>query len=842
MIALNSYENRVYLVYCDDAPSVVVKFYRPGRWTDAQIEEEHAFVARAGRSAKCRRSRRSRSTDATLHEDGDLRFAVYPRRGGRTPELDDRDTLTWLGRYIGRIHAVGATRRSCTGPRSTSRAFGDEPRPHGRLPKSRNRPRRRRAEDPPHFTNVWPGPWTQDWRALRADGRSRGRRMVFVDDVRRMAGGDWLVDRYELIGESARRIESVSVPDGDSTLLPLPQRVYLESKKDSAAMRRSLHPLVCYQPETGKVFFLNGRRGKQQAEYLCYDGGDVLRLDPGPDHRLLLSQVLGQPVDLETAAMWAAASSAEDVPDTFPPTGTPERTVGEFELLSRLGMGGMGVVYRAWQPSLGRQVALKCMIRSGDPKGEVRFAREIRALGKVEHPNLVKVYTSGSDGEQWFFAMELIEGAELSSVCEQLAGRDASTVDQSTWREAISSACSKARSNETPLSDSRLDLGVPGAGQTPPEVSKSLGAADLASPGGPGYIRRVVEIVERVADAVQALHEAGVIHRDIKPGNVMITADDQTPVLMDLGLAQVADETQGRSTHTRQFVGTLRYASPEQVLSAARVDRRSDVYSLGATLWELLTLRPLFGATDETTIPDLMLEIQQKAPASPRKYNAQVPRDLEAIVQKCLEKDRARRYSTAADLAADLNRFLKGEPVAAQPPSLGYIAGKYMRRHKLPLAATAAVVLMLTVGAVMAFYRINEERKDAVEARNREAGAKLDAQNRATEASTLASQNRKLAEQEAASRKEAERQLRFSRLAAYNASLDRASKLISNDDAAAVRILEDTEQCPPALRDFTWGHQLGLAHRERWVAACRPFAGSSAGFLAGWICLRNGRG
>ena len=99
-----------------------------------------------------------------------------------------------------------------------------------------------------------------------------------------------------------------------------------------------------------------------------------------------------------------------------------ERTIGEFELLSRLGQGGMGVVYRAWQPSLGRQVALKCMLRSGDPKAEARFAREIRALGRVEHPGVVKVFTSGSEADQWFFAMELVEGADLARVCEQLSG------------------------------------------------------------------------------------------------------------------------------------------------------------------------------------------------------------------------------------------------------------------------------------------------------------------------------------------------------------------------------------------------------------------------------------
>ncbi len=131
----------------------------------------------------------------------------------------------------------------------------------------------------------------------------------------------------------------------------------------------------------------------------------------------------------------------------------------------------------------------------------------------------------------------------------------------------------------------------------------------------------VVEIFRRVAEAAHALHEAGVVHRDIKPGNIMITAEGRAPVLMDLGLAQLADEAEGRLTRTRQFVGTLRYASPEQVLAAGRIDRRSDVYSLGATLWELLTLRSLFGAGDETPTHELMLRIQTTDPERPRRYN-----------------------------------------------------------------------------------------------------------------------------------------------------------------------------------------------------------------------------
>ncbi len=159
-------------------------------------------------------------------------------------------------------------------------------------------------------------------------------------------------------------------------------------------------------------------------------------------------------------------------------------------------------------------------------------------------------------------------------------------------------------------------------------------------------------------------------------------------VLMDLGLAQLADETEGVLTRTRQFVGTLRYASPEQ-MGGATLDRRVDVYSLGATLWELLTLRPLFGVTEQTPTPDMILKLQQVEPERVRKLNPRVPADLEAIVLKCLDKDRTRRYATAAELSADLARWQRGEVVLAQPPSLGYLLRKKLRRHWVPVTVAA---------------------------------------------------------------------------------------------------------------------------------------------------------
>jgi WD40 repeat protein/serine/threonine protein kinase len=616
-----------------------------------------------------------------------------------------------------------------------------------------------------------------------------GRRLVHVADVRRLASGGFLIERYLLVSEAPRRLEPLQLPEAEMSRLPRPDRVYLEGRRDPRVSvpfptLRSLYPLVQFDLDSSSLFFLNGCRGPKKVEYLCYSSGAVRQHDPaGKDQRELLARVLGQPVDAGSVESWAADSPGDELP--VAPAGA--QAMGEFELLSQLGKGGMGVVYRAWQPSLGREVALKCMLRSNDPKAEERFAREIRALGRVEHPNVVKVFTSGAEGTQWFYAMELIEGAELSRVCAQLAGSSATEIDAGRWQQALTCACEEARSQETPLGAGAAPSTRGGSGRTAPEVEPP--AAPARPAGGHGHVRQVVEIVRQVAAAAHALHEAGVVHRDIKPGNIMLTADGAHPVLMDLGLAQLADETDAKLTRTRQFVGTLRYASPEQVLAAGPVDRRTDVYSLGVSLWELLTLRPAHGADDNMAPPDLMTRIQTTDLERPRRYNPHVPRDLEAIVMKCAEKDRSRRYATASDLADDLGRFLNEEPVMAQPPSLRYLAGKYMRRHRVALRVAAAVAVLLFGGAVAAFVGIDLARREAIYA------------------------TKKL--QEAVEEKD--EQLYVSNIAVAERELTSSG----GDVTLASRLLE---RCPEQLRGWEWDYLMRLRDGGR-----APLAGAENG-------------
>ena len=536
-----------------------------------------------------------------------------------------------------------------------------------------------------------------------------GRKLIYVADVRRQKSGAWLVERYELIGESARRIESLDLPESGPDHLPKPERLYIEthvraSAEANTSCLRSLHPLLIYDVETSEVFFLNGRRGQRKADYLSYRSGNVKREGLQADQREFLGRVLGAAVDDSEIQHWAKRSRAEEPAAADDHNDEPRRTIGEFELLSRIGRGGMGVVYRARQPSLDRDVALKCLLRSGDPKSEARFAREIRALGRVDHPNLVKTFTSGSEGDQWFYAMELIEGTDLSRVCYALSASNASEVTDRDWINALSTACDESRATEEPLSEDSADGGVSrtasraDAEAVPREASPP---AVTAVPSSASYMSRIVEIVRQVAQAAHRLHQAGVVHRDIKPANIMVTEEGAHAVLMDLGLAQLADEAEGRLTRTRQFVGTLRYASPEQVLAAGQLDRRSDVYSLGATLWELLTLQPMFAATESTSTPELMHRIQYEEPSRTRRHNPRVGKDLDAIVMKCLEKNPNRRYTTAAELADDLRRLQQGEPIRARPVGRIGRLGRWCRRH--PMAAAAAI-LLLSLCLVAGFF------------------------------------------------------------------------------------------------------------------------------------------
>ena len=513
-----------------------------------------------------------------------------------------------------------------------------------------------------------------------------GNRLMYVSEVRPRKG-KWVVSRFELSGENPRRQPVLELSRSGETMVLDEERVYLFDEEGAA---RPLHPFTVFDPENEEFLMLNARRGGGRTEYLCYTSGRTEEVaELGAEPRELLADVLKLEVTQEQVDDWAAEAEEED--ESFNPEESSfgQRMLGEFELITELGRGGMGVVYRARQPSLGREVALKKLLKTGGGS-EQRFLREIRALGRVEHPHLVKILTSGSVGDDWYYAMELVDGVPLSAVCSKLQQRGSvvGDLDLETWENALTTACSEVRKSEKTVGDST-------ASDTHRVVASPVADVPQKLRTGKGYVERVIELVRQAASAADSLHEAGILHRDVKPGNIMVTADGRRALLMDLGLAQLSDEEDGRLTRTRQFVGTLRYASPEQVLAAEKVDRRSDIYGFGAALWELLTLQPLFGADETVPEAEVMRRIQLDEPEAVRRYNPRVDRDLDAIIGKCLEKRADRRYATARELSEDLRRWQRNEPVLARRVTKLEKSMRWFARR--PALAATCLLTVLTV-------------------------------------------------------------------------------------------------------------------------------------------------
>jgi serine/threonine protein kinase len=536
-----------------------------------------------------------------------------------------------------------------------------------------------------------------------------GRRLICVRDVKRQRTGDWIVQRFELRGESPNRLEPINLPETAAASVPHPGCSYLESSVNRA--RPTLHclePLLFFDFDSSEFYYLNGVRKQQRCDYLCYTTNKHLRREAVlVGNRRLLEHIIGGEIAERDSELSTAEVSSQEVADQDDSVAT----LGEFELIARIGRGSMGEVYRAWQPSTNRQVAVKMLLRPGDDELARRFSREIHALGRVDHYNVVRVFSSEVVGDRWFYAMELVEGTDLAAICAQLGNTGASQIRRAQWQEALSTACNKARDQETILSD-RLELG-PNKDDPRRKLPWSRPAQVASSEDEYSHIDHVVEIIRQISLATHALHSADIVHRDIKPSNIMVTSDGKRAVLTDLGIAQLADQVSGKLTRTRQFIGTLRYASPEQVMCARDVDHRTDVYSIGATAWELLTLQPLFNASDETTTLDLMLKIQRDEPEPIRKHNPRVHMDLEAIVHKCLEKERSKRYACAADLAADLDRFKAGERPRARRLTPLYLLKRTLardRRRVVAIASVAALLLAIFCGLWLSRWRAEQSR------------------------------------------------------------------------------------------------------------------------------------
>jgi serine/threonine protein kinase len=378
--------------------------------------------------------------------------------------------------------------------------------------------------------------------------------------------------------------------------------------------------------------------------------------------------------------------------------------LGDFEIAREIGRGGMGVVYEARQVSLNRKVALKVL--SGGlgltPKAVQRFHREAEAAAKLHHTNIVPVYATGEEDGTHFYAMELIEGPSLDHVIRQMrmgvAGAERSNAPAGA-SEALAPAIHRAPALET------TGPYVPEAGS-----ASTLSASSLSSDSH--YFDTVARIIAEVADALEYAHQQGVIHRDLKPSNLLLSPAGRLS-LNDFGLARVLE--QPGMTLSGEFVGTPAYMSPEQIaVGRIPLDHRTDIYSLGATLYELLTLEPPFTGKSREQV---LAQIVQKEPKSPRRIQKKLQVDLETICLKCLEKDPDRRYQTAGALAEDLRRYVNRFAISAQRAGPVVRLRKWVKRHPgLSAGVSLAVVAILVAGffAVQS-WRERQERIAAEE-------------------------------------------------------------------------------------------------------------------------------
>jgi serine/threonine protein kinase/formylglycine-generating enzyme required for sulfatase activity len=373
-------------------------------------------------------------------------------------------------------------------------------------------------------------------------------------------------------------------------------------------------------------------------------------LDPAEREAFLARECTDPELLAEVRKMLAAPSAKEflEPPPLVEPA--PGRDLGDFTLLEEIGRGGMGVVYRALQRPLERVVAVKVLPpRSAMTQRQVdRFLREARSAARLSHPNLVTILTVGVEGGVRFFAMEYVDGHNLADELRRL----------------------------------RADL-----------AADEHDHAHLPSSHASDYFRAIAECVRQAADGLAFAHEHGVIHRDVKPSNLLRDAAGHVK-LVDFGLAR--DEEQGSVSVSGDVVGTPHYMSPEQARAHKhKIDHRTDVYSLGVVLYELLTLkRPFEGTTSHEVIDKLL----HREPPRIRRLNPRVPRDLETICLTAMAREPRDRYSTAAALRDDLQRFLSHEAIRARGPSTWQLAWRRVRRHRTAILVGGVAVTLGSAG------------------------------------------------------------------------------------------------------------------------------------------------
>ncbi|HEY1686165.1 MAG TPA: serine/threonine-protein kinase [Tepidisphaeraceae bacterium] len=350
---------------------------------------------------------------------------------------------------------------------------------------------------------------------------------------------------------------------------------------------------------------------------------------------------------------------------------TSAEPLGDFRLVREIGRGGMGIVYEAVQMSLGRTVALKVlpMAAALDPRQLQRFHNEAQAAAQLHHTNIVPVYAVGCERSVHYYAMQLIEGKSIADVILALR--------QGQYRDAVAPSNSVA------------------------EISM------LRSARRGDYYRYIANLAVQAARALDYAHQLGIVHRDIKPANLLF---DWRGILWitDFGLAQIYTDAPHNVTLPGDVLGTLRYMSPEQASgSGAILDGRTDVYSLGVTLYELLTLER---AVDGDSRQEMLRRISEVDPILPRAFDKRIPIELETIVMKAVAKDPRDRYLTARAMAEDLERYLRHEPILARRPTTWDQLSKWVHRHRHLTASVLIILALATTALSISTIYISREK------------------------------------------------------------------------------------------------------------------------------------
>ena len=458
---------------------------------------------------------------------------------------------------------------------------------------------------------------------------------------------------------------------------------------------------------------------------------------------LAMMEVAGADVGQSGSSIDRVSAGVESLP----------QQLGDYRILREIGRGGMGVVYEAEQISLGRHVALKVLPYHAllDEQQKQRFLREAQAVAGLQHPNIVPVFAIGEHEGIHFYAMQYIHGHGLDEVqreisrlrrvssqpqspSEQSQGVDNSGLQLSetlalnllTREHERGSAAvrptaeekrgsSQSGGNGSSILQALSDSGGNGSSSAAAESSDALsseilkgGSGITSGAGRSHYFRSIARVGTQVAEALDYAHGQGVLHRDIKPSNLLLDSRGLVWVT-DFGLAKTDQEDD--LTHPGDLIGTLRYMAPERFKGWS--DPRSDVYSLGLTMYELLTLQPAFGEIDRAR---LIKQVAHEEPPPPRKLDPHIPHDLETVVLKAIAKESTGRYQSAAEMANDLRRFLAGEPIHARRTPLRERAWLWCRRNSAVaslMGLVAVLLVVISVGASLSWIRLREKH-DAV--------------------------------------------------------------------------------------------------------------------------------